>query len=76
MGRPHQSPRTHTTLCFGFPPNGLLNLGDMAPVRSSLNVIPKETEHFITLAGILNVLLTFRGVGDSNDASTIKSNSI
>ena len=45
----------------------LLKLGDIAPVRSSPNIIRRKTEHFITLAGILNVHLTFRAVGDPND---------
>ena len=40
-----------------------LKLGDIPPVRGSLNIMFRETEHFITLDGILNVHLTFRGVG-------------
>ena len=55
----------------------LLKLGDIAPVRSCPNIIRRETEHFTTLAGILNVHLTFRAVGaPMTFAATIKSNSI
>src|SRR5580700_3860043 len=44
-----------------------LKLGDIPPVRGSLNIMFSETEHFIALDGILNFHLTFRGVGVSND---------